>query len=161
MEATIDITKYLPHRAPFLMVDVITHLEAEAVETTFKILPNNIFVNPEGFFVEAGLVENAAQNCAAIVAKGFFVDENLEDKPDAQVIGFISAIKTLKVFELPKAGEIITTKSSLISNFVTDDYCLCTMHCRTFVGERQLLDGEINLFIQQQVVAGPRVSSGW
>ncbi|MBD3582162.1 ABC transporter permease [Flavobacterium selenitireducens] len=151
MTTAIDIAKYLPHRAPFLMVDVITHLEERAVETTFKILPDNIFVNPDGFFIEAGLVENAAQNCAAIVAKGFFVDEDLTDKPDAQVIGFISAIKTLKIFELPKAGDVIVTKSSLVSNFATDDYCLCTMHCRTFVGETQLLDGEINLFIQQQV----------
>lgn len=149
MTTAIDITKYLPHRAPFLMVDVITHLEERAVETTFKILEDNIFVNSEGCFVEAGLVENAAQNCAAIVAKGFFVDENLADKPGAQVIGFISAIKTLKIFELPKAGDTIITKSSLISNFATDDYCLCTMHCRTFVGQTQLLDGEINLFIQQ------------
>ncbi|RZJ72518.1 ABC transporter permease [Flavobacterium sp.] len=150
MVAEIDITKYLPHRAPFLMVDVITHLEEKAVETTFKILPDNIFVDANGQFIEAGLVENAAQNCAAIVAKGFFVDENLEDKTGASVIGFISAIKTLKVFELPKAGDVIITKSSLISNFATDDYCLCTMHCQTFVGQKQLLDGEINLFIQQQ-----------
>jgi len=154
MNLTIDITKYLPHRAPFLMVDVITHLEERAVETTFDILPDNIFVNQDGFFAEAGLVENAAQNCAAIVAKGFFVDENLEDKPHAKVIGFISAIKTLKVFGLPKAGDTLVTKSSLISNFATDDYCLCTMHCQTFVGQEQILDGEINLYIKQQVAAG-------
>lgn len=147
----IDITKYLPHRAPFLMVDTITHLDEQVVETVFEILSDNIFVDESGDFIEAGLVENAAQTCSAIVAKDYFVDDNLEDRPDAQVIGFISAIKTLKVFGLPKANDVIITKSTLVSNFVTDDYSLCTMHCRTFVGEKQLLDGEINLFIQQAV----------
>ena len=150
MITEIDISRYLPHRAPFLMVDVITQLEDEAVETTFKIVSDNIFVNSDGTFSEAGLVENAAQNCAAIVAKGFFVDENLDDKPDVHVIGFISAIKTLKIFALPQVGDTIITKSVLLSNFATDDYCLCTMHCQTFVGGNKLLDGEINLFIQQR-----------
>ncbi|NUY81378.1 ABC transporter permease [Flavobacterium sp. MAH-1] len=150
MSTNIDITKYLPHRAPFLMVDTITHLNDEVVETVFEITADNIFVDASGFFTEAGLVENAAQTCSAIVAKDYFVDENLNDRPDAQVIGFISAIKTLKVLSLPKSGEVIITKSRLVSNFVTDDYSLCTMHCQTFVDSTQLLEGEINLFIQQQ-----------
>ncbi|RZJ66821.1 MAG: ABC transporter permease [Flavobacterium sp.] len=150
MDIRIDITRYLPHRTPFLMVDTIVRMDDEVVETVFEIKSDNLFIQPDGLFAEAGLIENAAQTCSAIVAKGYYVDENLEDKPDTNVIGFISAIKTLKIHALPKAGSTIKTKSTLISNFVTDDYSLCTMNCQTFLDETLLLEGEINLFIKQQ-----------
>lgn len=153
MDVHIDITRYLPHRAPFLMVDTIVRMDNEVVETVFTIAPGNLFIQQDGRFAEAGLIENAAQTCSAIVAKGYYVDENLEDRDGANVIGFISAIKTLKVHSLPKAGSTITTKSRLISNFVTDEYSLCTMNCQTYFRQDLLLEGEINLFIRQQSTA--------
>lgn len=153
MGIQIDITRYLPHREPFLMVDTIVNMDENLVETVFEIKPQNLFVQPDGRFAEAGLIENAAQTCAAIVAKGYYVDENLEDKADANVIGFISAIKSLRIHALPVAGDTINTKSTLVSNFETDDYSLCTMNCRTFSGQELLLEGEINLFIKQQSAA--------
>jgi predicted hotdog family 3-hydroxylacyl-ACP dehydratase len=150
MDTNIDITHYLPHRKPMLMVDMILRMNAEIVETIFKITSENLFVQHDGTFSEAGLVENAAQTCSAIVAKGYYVDENNEDRDDVDVIGFISAIKSLKIYTLPKVGDAITTTALLVSNFVTDDYSLCTMNCKTVVGDTLLLEGEINLFIQQQ-----------
>lgn len=146
----IDITKFLPHRAPFLMVDFITFLNQECVETVFEILPTNIFVNDLGEFQESGLVENAAQTCATIVARGFFQLEDGQISEDVSVIGFISAIKTLKIHQLPKANQTLHTKAELISQFHTDAYNLCTMKCVTTVDNQVVLEGEINLFIQQQ-----------
>ena len=99
--------------------------------------------------MEAGLIENAAQTCSAIVAKGYYVDENNEDKEDVDVIGFISALKTLKIFALPNIGDTISTVANFVSQFVTDDYTLCTMNCKTTHNGKLLLDGEINLFIQE------------
>lgn len=148
MDVLIDIKNYLPHRQPFLMVDMIHKMDETTVETVFEIKSDNIFIN-NGFFAEAGLIENAAQTCSAIVAKDFFIENNT-DKKAVEVIGFISAIKKLQVFSLPKSGTTITTKSTLISNFITEDYSLCTMNCKTFDGEKLLLDGEINLFIQEK-----------
>lgn len=149
MDFQIDIKHYLPHRAPMLMVDMINRMDEEIVETVFEVKPDNIFVS-DGVFAEAGLIENAAQTCSSIVAKGYFVDENNQDKDNVDVIGFISAIKTLKIHTLPKTGSTITTKSVLVSKFVTETYSLCTMDCKTFEGETLLLEGEINLFIQEQ-----------
>lgn len=154
MTQTIDISHYLPHRAPMLMVDVIVDLNDEIVETIFELKPDNIFIQ-NGTFVEAGLIENAAQTCSSIVAKGFYVDENNENKDDVAVIGFISALKTMKIHTLPKAGSTIHTKAKLSSTFVTDDYTLCTMACTTFCEGRLLLEGEINLFIQENKTAVP------
>lgn len=144
----IDIKNYLPHRKPMLMVDLILSMDDEQVETIFEIKPDNIFVS-DGVFTESGLVENAAQTCSSIVAKDYFVDENNQDKPDVEVIGFISALKSLKILNLPKTGQTITTKATLASKFITEAYTLCTMNCRTFQNETPLLEGEINLFIQE------------
>lgn len=148
MDTTIDIKNYLPHRKPMLMVDMILIMDDEKVETIFEIKSDNIFIQ-NNTFIEAGLIENAAQTCSSIVAKDYFVDENNEDKSGVDVVGFISAIKTLKIHKLPEVGSTIKTISTLVSKFVTDDYSLCTMSCQTFNNEELLLEGEINLFIQE------------
>ncbi|MES2748217.1 MAG: ABC transporter permease [Bacteroidota bacterium] len=148
MQIEIDIKNYLPHRMPMLMVDMIVAMDNEKVETVFTLKEDNIFLQ-NNTFVEAGLIENAAQTCSSIVAKGFCVDENNQDKEDVNVIGFISALKTLKIHSLPVVGSTINTKAILSSTFVTDDYTLCTMACTTFCNDILLLEGEINLFIQE------------
>ncbi|HMI06910.1 MAG TPA: hypothetical protein VK528_05140 [Flavobacterium sp.] len=144
----IDIKNYLPHRTPMLMVDMILKMNDAVVETVFEIKSDNIFLQNDTF-VEAGLIENAAQTCSAIVAKGYYVDENNEDKENVDVIGFISALKTLKIYSLPNVGETIITVATFVSQFVTDDYTLCTMNCKTTHKGELLLEGEINLFIQE------------
>ena len=148
MDTTIDIKNYLPHRKPFLMVDMILIMDEEKVETIFEIKGDNIFIQ-NNTFIEAGLIENAAQTCSSIVAKDYFVGKNNQDKSGVDVVGFISAIKSLKIHKLPEVGSTIKTISTLVSKFVTDDYSLCTMSCQTFNNEELLLEGEINLFIQE------------
>lgn len=147
MNTTIDMKNYLPHRAPMLMVDAVLAIDDEKAETIFEIKKDNIFIQ-NNTFVESGLIENAAQTCSSIVAKHYFVDENNQDKEDVNVVGFISAIKTLKIHKLPKTGNIIITKATLVSKFITDNYSLCTMNCQTYHKEELLLEGEINLFIR-------------
>jgi len=151
MDTTIvDIQNFLPHRAPLLMVDLILNLDANFVETTFLIKEDNIFVD-KGTFIEAGIIENTAQTCSSIVGKKYFVDENGTENENVSVIGFISALKNVKIYALPKVGDTITTKANLVSKFVGDDYTLCTMSCESLLGEKLLLECEINLFIQKTI----------
>jgi len=149
MTQTIDIQNFLPHRKPMLMVDMILHICGEKVTTVFKIEEDNIFVD-KGFFTEVGLIENAAQTCSSIVARAFFDDNDIENKNNVNVLGFISAIRTLKIHALPKSGSEIITKSFLISKYNTELYTTCLMDCKIFCGEELLLEGEINLFIQEE-----------
>jgi predicted hotdog family 3-hydroxylacyl-ACP dehydratase len=144
----VDIKKYLPHRTPMLMVDMILEMDDEKVETVFEIKENNIFLE-NGFLTESGLIENMAQTCSSVVAKNYFIDENYNDKEDVNVVGFISGIKTLKIHALPQVGTTICTKALLVSQFITDSYSLCTMKCQTFRADEMLLEGEITLFIQE------------
>lgn len=145
----VDIKRFLPHRAPMLMVDLIIEMDHEKVETVFEIKEDNIFIS-NNFFIESGLIENMAQTCSSIIAKDFFIDENNQAKDDVDVVGFISAIKTLKIHMLPNTGSTINTKAVLVSKFITDAYSLCTMSCQTFNNGDLLLEGEMNLFIQDK-----------
>lgn len=146
----VDIQNYLPHRAPMLMVDLILDIDANFVETTFLIKEDNIFVQ-NTVFIEAGLIENTAQTCSSIVGKKYFFDEDGTENENVNVIGFISALKNVKIHSLPKVGDTIITKANLVSKFAGDDYTLCTMSCQSLVEDQILLECEINLFIQKTV----------
>jgi predicted hotdog family 3-hydroxylacyl-ACP dehydratase len=150
MDSTIDIKHYLPHQPPMLMVDKIVAVDNEHTETIFEIKKDTIFVQND-VFLEAGLIENAAQTCSSIVAQSYFIDENNQEISGVEVIGFISTIKSIKIYELPKVGAILTTKAALLSKFITDDYSLCTLSCQTFNKDKLLLEGEINLFLQENI----------
>ena len=134
----IEIQNYLPHRTPMLMVDVIHELSDQEVKTVLEIKSDNI------------LIENAAQTCSAIVAKSYYVDENNEEKNDVNVIGFISGIKKLKVFDVAKVGDTIQTTAVLVSRFDADGYSICTMSCTTTNNDKLIFEAEINLFLQEQ-----------
>lgn len=136
----INIHQFLPHRNPMLMADYILELTKEKVVTSFEILEDNIFVH-NNEFVEAGLIENLAQTCSSILGQSFF--ENPE--ADTKVIGFITNIKKIEVFALPKVGDKIISKASLISQYEN----ICNIFCETFSNDELLIRGEINLFIQE------------
>lgn len=148
--SAVDIQNYLPHRAPMLMVDLILNIDSNSVETVFLIKKDNIFID-NGVFNEAGLIENTAQTCSSIVGKKYFFDDNGIENENVNVIGFISALKNVKIHLLPKVGDTIITKAVLVSKFTTDDYTLCTMNCKSLLGEKILLECEINLFIKKTV----------
>ena len=147
---TIDIKHYLPHQAPMLMVDKFIDMDDQHVETIFEIKEDTLFVQ-NNIFLESGLIENAAQTCSSIVAQSYFIDENNQEISGIEVIGFISTIKSIKIHSLPKVGDTLTTKAVLLSKFITDDYSLCTLSCQTFHKDKLLLEGEINLFLQENI----------
>jgi YHS domain-containing protein len=117
------------------------------------IKEDNIFVE-NNVFIEAGLIENTAQTCSAIVGKKYFFDEDGTENENVNVIGFISALKNVKIHALPKVGDTIITKADLVSKFAGDNYTLCTMNCKSSVEDQLLLECEINLFIQKTVSVG-------
>ncbi len=145
----IDIHRFLPHRAPMLMVDYISEENDEDVKTVFTIKEDNIFIQ-ENLLIESGLVENAAQSCSAIVAKSYFLDENNEEIKGVKIIGFISGIKKLKINKLPKVGDTIEMNGILGSRYDAEGYSLCTISCKTYLKQELLLEAEINMFIRQE-----------
>jgi predicted hotdog family 3-hydroxylacyl-ACP dehydratase len=131
-EHLINMHNFLPHREPMLMADYILELTKEKVVTSFEIKEDNIFVH-NNELAEAGLIENLGQS--------FF--ENID--ADTKVIGFITNIKKIEVFALPKTGDKIISKASLISQYEN----ICNIFCETFSNDELLIRAEINLFIQE------------
>ena len=96
------ISRYIPHREPFVMIDNLVSVSAERFETDFFIRDTNLLVQ-EGFFKETGMIENIAQTCA--VSFGY-LDSGSEENPR---IGYIGAVSRLEVFELPPVNSCIQT----------------------------------------------------
>ena len=111
------------------MVDTITDISNTHVVTEFTVTDSCIFVD-EGLFVEVGLIENMAQTCSAIVGQFLF---GIEDSSN-YVIGYISAIKKLEIFTLPKAQELCAPKPNCflvsIAMSITSAQCVVDAFCR-------------------------------
>jgi len=107
-----DITKYIPQRHPIVMVHALVEADDSHAVTELVIEPDNIFVSNE-FFAEPGLVENIAQTAAMHVG----YQCSLKNIPIP--IGYIAAVKDLKVQTLPKQNTRITT-SVKVTNKVLD-----------------------------------------
>jgi 3-hydroxyacyl-[acyl-carrier-protein] dehydratase len=107
-----DITKYIPQRHPIVMVHALVEADDNYAVTELGIEPDNIFVSNE-FFAEPGLVENIAQTAAMHVG----YQCSLKNIPIP--IGYIAAVKDLKIQALPKQNTRITT-SVRVTNKVLD-----------------------------------------
>lgn len=123
-----------------LMADYILELTPEKVVTSFAIKADNIFLQ-NSHFVEAGLIEHSAQTSSSILGQSFFKGPDVETK----VIGFITNIKKIEIFDLPAVGDTIISKAILISQYEN----ICQIFCETFLGEKLLICTEISLFIQE------------
>jgi 3-hydroxyacyl-[acyl-carrier-protein] dehydratase len=97
------ILQLIPQKPPFVMVDSLLEYTHLTGKMAFTIPEDNLLVK-DGIFSEPGLIEHMAQSMSLHRGyRGFL--EGL-DKPQT---GFIGAIKTVEIFELPAAGTILTT----------------------------------------------------
>ena len=107
-----NITGYIPQRFPMVMIDDLVETTQEYTITRFLIESDNVFFE-DGYLGEPGLVENIAQTAA--VHMGYQCWAKKIPVP----IGYIVAVKDLRILELPKENEVITT-SIRITNRVLD-----------------------------------------
>lgn len=142
-----DFKDFLPHRGVMLMVKDLIKIDNESVTSGLPIIENCIFVE-NNYLTASGLIENAAQTSTAIVGQGFFLEDDLTGESN-KLMGYISAIKKVEIFNLPKVGEYITTRASLISRFDTDSVCICNVKCSTFVEDKLIVDCTFNFLIHE------------
>lgn len=142
-----DFKNFLPHRNPMLMVKDLLYIDDESVSSGLPILKSCIFVK-NGYLSETGLIENAAQTSTAIVGQTFFSEDDITGESN-QLIGYISTIRTVKIFQLPKTGEYITTKASLLSRLDTNSVCICKVKCATFIKKKLIVDCTFNFVIHE------------
>ena len=103
MKARQDVLRYLPHRPPFVMIDELSAEEGQSAHSRFTILADNILLE-DGYFSAAGLVENMAQTA------GVAIGITTQYAGYAPALGFIGAVKDLRVFGLPRIGQTLDTE---------------------------------------------------
>ena len=63
----IALKELIPQRPPFVMIDRLVSSDKVYSVTELEVRPDNLFVD-NGRMTAAGLVENIAQTCAAVLA---------------------------------------------------------------------------------------------
>jgi len=143
----IKIENFLPHRPPMLMECKVPYLDGEVVQTHFEITEKSIFTKNR-HFTEAGLIENASQACSAITGQDFFDDDDHEGEGN-KIVGYISTIKKVEIFLIPKIGDILITKASLISRYDTDELSICTIKASSFRNDDLAINCTFNFLIHE------------
>jgi predicted hotdog family 3-hydroxylacyl-ACP dehydratase len=101
-----DVLSLIPQRPPFVMVGQLVYADENKAESSFTISEENVLTN-DGFFSEAGIIENVAQSAA--LHAGFVARKLGMETPR----GMIGGIKNLSISRLPKVEEKINTTISL------------------------------------------------
>lgn len=105
----IPMGEIIPQQPPFVMVDHLLSFDEQETETSFLVTLDNLFCH-EGSFSASGIIENMAQTCAARI--GYYNKYVLHRDV---MIGYIGAVKALKVHRNPAIGEEIRTRIEVLS----------------------------------------------
>jgi 3-hydroxyacyl-[acyl-carrier-protein] dehydratase len=134
-----DVQRYLPHRPPFVMIDTISYDAADEqhASASFEVLAENILVRG-GTLTAGGLVENMAQ------AAGAATGVRTTAAGQAPGLGFIGALKNLKVDALPQIGETLHTDVTFVHQVLN----ALIVEARVSTGGRALASCELKIFLQ-------------
>jgi 3-hydroxyacyl-[acyl-carrier-protein] dehydratase len=133
-----DIEKYIPQQAPFVMVHELDEANEVIAVTYFTVEEENVFV-AEARLTEPGLIENMAQTAAAQV--GYHCKQQGKPIP----VGYIAAIKDLKIHSLPILGAKIRTQIEVV-NFVLD---VTIIKGIVFLNDAVLCECEMRIFVKK------------
>lgn len=100
---TYEITRFIPQRPPFVMIDKIIESGEKTTMSSFMVKADNLFVE-NGVLKEPGLVENIAQTAAA--RAGY----TALDSGEPVRVGYIGAIRNLEISGFPEINDEIITE---------------------------------------------------
>ncbi len=131
------ILQLIPQRSPMIMVDRLISSNESTSVSKLSITKDNIFCK-DGHFYEPGLIENIAQTAA--LRSGY---EALQSgtKP---AIGYIGAVKKMKIYNLPTDEDILNTKITIQTQLLN----VLIIKGIIIVGDAVIAEGEMNIFLQ-------------
>jgi hypothetical protein len=132
-----DVLKLIPQRPPIVMVDKLISAVDKKTVSGFTIKSDNIFVE-KGVLQEPGIIENVAQSAALGV--GYVCSIKNEKVP----LGFIGAVKNLKIFSLPLVGDELTTEIQV--DYEVFEATLITG--KVYCGDKLLAQCEMKIFLK-------------
>ncbi|WP_270767256.1 pseudouridylate synthase [Segatella buccae] len=144
----IDIHELLPQREPFVMVDKLVYFDEKTTTTSFLVREDNLFVE-NGRLNACALAENIAQTCAARFG---YVNKYILKR--GIQIGFIGAVKDMKVIDTPVVGDVLTTTIHVLEQIM--GLTLVTAVIR--IGDRVVTTAEMKIALADEVAAEQPVS---
>ena len=133
----VNILEILPQRQPFIMIDKLLHCDQQITSTSFQVREDNIFCD-NGCLTESGVIENIAQTCAARM--GYI---NLYMLNDAVKLGFIGAIRNMQINRLPRLGEVLNTKITVVEEV----FQMTLVTAQVTIGEELIASSEMKISI--------------
>lgn len=144
----IDIHELLPQREPFVMVDKFVYFDEKTTTTSFLVREDNLFVENDRLNACA-LAENIAQTCAARLG---YVNKYILKR--GIQIGFIGAVKDMKVIDTPVVGDVLTTTIHVLEQIM--GLTLVTAVIR--IGDRVVTTAEMKIALADEVAAEQPIS---
>lgn len=144
----IDIHELLPQREPFVMVDKLVYFDEKTTTTSFLVREDNLFVE-NGRLNACALAENIAQTCATRLG---YVNKYILKR--GIQIGFIGAVKDMKVIDTPVVGDVLTTTIHVLEQIM--GLTLVTAVIR--IGDRVFATAEMKIALADEVAAEQPVS---
>jgi predicted hotdog family 3-hydroxylacyl-ACP dehydratase len=121
-----EVTSYIPQRPPMVMVDMLVSSDENTTTSLFRPGHDCILCN-DGYFSEAGLIENMAQTAA--LRSGYEAHKNSENIR----VGFIGAVKKFRLYFLPVENDLLETKIEVLNSLLNASIVKATVQ----------IDGEI------------------
>lgn len=131
----IDIHELLPQQEPFVMVGSLVHYDENTTVTSTEILESNIFVD-NGVFSASGIVENIAQTSAARIGyiNKYILKRGIQ-------LGFIGAIRNLRIYRQPRVGESVETTIEVVE----DVFGMTLVEAMVKAGDETIAESEMKI----------------
>lgn len=122
-----------------VMVSGLLDYSNTSATSQLQLTKSNLFCH-SGFFKEAGLIENMAQTAA--LRSGY----QAKISGHQPKTGFIGAIKKLKIIDLPKDSDTLTTSIYVLHELMN----ALVVKGEVRVNEKIVAEGEMNIFLQDE-----------
>lgn len=134
----LKAAEFLPQQAPFLLVDRMLSCEQYLCHTDFRVPVVHPLVK-NGLLLEAGVLENIAQSCATHIG---YLSRNIPVR-----IGVVASIRNLKIYALPKVGEVVET---IVEEQGDPIFSVSIYMAKVMVGGQLVAEGEMRVVLTEQ-----------
>jgi predicted hotdog family 3-hydroxylacyl-ACP dehydratase len=131
-----DIQQLIPQRPPMMLVDALLEADEQGGLSCFEVKDGGLFVS-DGFFQEAGLLENMAQTAAAWSGMQAFLQSRPPD------IGFIGGLGKVGILENPPVGARLITRIRILHEVMNATIAEGTI----FRGDARIASCELKIFL--------------
>lgn len=139
MNSPLTASAFLPHRAPFLLVDRLLECEQHFCRTDFTVPVEHPMVR-ENCLSEGGVMENVAQTCATHIG---YLSRHLPIR-----IGVVASVRNMEINSLPKVGARLET---MVEEQGEPIFSVSIYEAKVFSDGALVAQGEMRVVLTDQI----------